>query len=432
MKKAQALLFGICLLSGIQAQTPQLPTNEHCKVSTTNQSNDPVLIKEREDLEDFTQVFSSKAMPGGNCYVIPVVFHVYGTTQGGMPVNDAIIIDALDKVNMDFHGQNPDFGTVHNSFLGIRGTMADVIFKLAEKDPGGNPTTGIIYHPIAAGFANGSGYDAAIQADAWDNYMYMNVYVMNDLFDDAVTTNSGYAYYPSTSMSNNNLARVVYNGAYLGINCTWEPEFASTLSHEFGHWLNLIHTFDGGCVAPNDNVADTPPCDYLGAPYACHPSASANSPLNCTSNLINAENYMDYCGAGGCYKMFTTGQTARMYAALQVASRQPLWQLSNLTATGLSYLCGIGFNSLADDQKMRLYPNPGDGIFSIEWKDQTPLKKGTVVEVMNTIGQVIFSKIIGEDGSEKLLLDISENPGGIYFVNIYDEGGKQTLKLIKK
>lgn len=426
MKKTLQIIIATVVFVSINAysQSQQLP-NDHCKVTSTG-ITDPELQKEQEELEKFMADFIAKNEMGGNCYVIPVVFHVYGTTQGGMPVNDAIIIDAMNKLNIDFHGLNPDYGTVHNNFLSIRDIMPDVTFALAEKDPSGNPTTGIVYHPVAAGFANGSGYDAAIQADAWDNYKYMNIYIQNDLFNDGITNNSGYAYYPSTSMSNNNTARIVYNGAYLGVNCTWEPEFASTLTHEYGHWLNLIHTFDGGCVAPNDQVADTPPCDYLGSSYPCHASASSNAPLNCTSQLINAENYMDYSGATGCYKMFTQGQVQRMYAALSHPSRQPLWQTSNLIATGLDYLCSSSGVLSYGTKNFKIAPNPSTGNFTI-----IPAFNAEILDelfVTNSVGLQVYSQQVTSSGN--INIDISTQPRGIYFLHLIQKNNLYTYKLV--
>jgi hypothetical protein len=409
----------------LQAQTPPLPNNTSCKVSSTTQPTDSISLTEREELESFTAqyVASNNLVP--DCYVIPVVFHVYGTIQGGMPVNNAIIIDAVDKLNLDFHGLNADYGSVHNSFQSIRSTMPDVVFALAQKDPNGAATTGIVYHPVAAGYANGSGYDAAIAADAWDNYKYMNIYIMNDLFNDGVTNNSGYAYYPSTTMSNNNTARIVYNGAYLGINCTWEPEFASTLTHEYGHWLNLIHTFDGGCMPPNDQVNDTPPCDFLGASYPCHPNSASNSPLNCNSDLINAENYMDYSGASGCYKMFTQGQVARMYAALQHPTRQPLWQMSNLIATGLDHLCSNSGTAKYDDWGVNLYPNPSTGKFNITFNN--PMGHPFSVIITSLIGQVVHVDYITHATAS---IDLTGYPPGMYWVQIKNEQTYHTYKII--
>ena len=46
---------------------------------------------------------------------------------------------------------------------------------------------------------------------AWDNHKYMNVYIMNDLYGDGVTNNSGVSWYPDIEMTDENLARVVYN-----------------------------------------------------------------------------------------------------------------------------------------------------------------------------------------------------------------------------
>ena len=258
-------------------------------------------------------------------YTIPVVFHVYGTTHNGNSVTLDKIETALEKLNEDFNGLNPDYNTVDPMFLNIRGTI-DIEFKLAKLDPNGGCTSGVIFYDEKSGYGNGSGYDAQIQADAWDNYKYMNVYIQNDLYNDGSTTNSGVAWYPNSWMSDNNLARVVYNGAYLHGNTN--DEFASVLTHEFGHWLNLVHTFDGGCTG-TDFVADTPPEDG-------NHSLGCTAGTNCSGDYVNYENYMGYNGASGCYKMFTQGQIDRMLVALTHPTRQPLWQASNLDDTGVN------------------------------------------------------------------------------------------------
>lgn len=264
---------------------------------------------------------------------IPVVFHVYGTDFAGKTVDEQTIATALEKVNDDFNGLNPDFDTVDPFFLDRRG-ISNIYFKLAQKDPNGNPTSGVVFHPEKNGYGNRSS-DADVAADAWDNYKYCNVYIQLDLYDNNQLNNSGVAWYPDVSMSNSNTARIVFNGRYLHGNT--DDEFASTLSHEFGHWLNLIHTFEGGCSRRNinncnttgDKVCDTPQNKYtnrMGCDYAR---------TNCVKEKINLENYMDYVGASGCYKMFTQGQVDRMDAALQHAARYDLWQSSNHTNTGI-------------------------------------------------------------------------------------------------
>ncbi|CAM1368060.1 conserved exported protein of unknown function [Tenacibaculum soleae] len=261
-------------------------------------------------------------------YTIPVVFHVYGDIQHGKTVTTDKIKVALQKLNDDFQGLNPDFNTV-DSYFNARKSTLNVEFKLAKLDPYGNCTEGVVYYPEKSGYGNGGGYDSQIANDAWDNYKYMNVYIQGDLYADGSSTNSGVAWYPNTSMSNSNTARVVYNGQYLHGNTG--DEFASVLTHEFGHFLNLIHTFDGGCTYPNDEVNDTPPEGASTTGTSCAPST------NCEGNYINYENYMGYNGAAyGCYKMFTVGQTNRMLAALQHPARQSLWQSQNLIDTGVN------------------------------------------------------------------------------------------------
>jgi hypothetical protein len=296
-----------------------------CNTSEANDfyfNNNPEAKKRREE---FNKSISNKNLffqknNSETAFVIPVVFHVYGTDFNGKGVDDALIQQAIADVNKDFQGLNDDFNNVNELFLDKRGTL-NITFKLAQIDPSGEATTGINYYEEASGYGNSS----QIILNAWDNYKYMNVYIQNDLYDDGKTNNSGVAWFPDTEMSDNNTARVVYNGAYLATNT--HKEFASTLTHEFGHWLNLYHTFRGGCDG-TDEVDDTPREDGEHN-NSCTPGT------NCDDEYVNFENYMGYNGAKGCYKMFTQGQIDRMLATLEHPARKPLWQEENLVATGL-------------------------------------------------------------------------------------------------
>ncbi|MDZ4666238.1 MAG: zinc-dependent metalloprotease [Bacteroidota bacterium] len=380
--------------------------------------NDTKAKLQNDEFEKFTQNYIQTAQKSNTtgCYVIPVVFHVYGTTQSGKPINNSVINFALAAMNLDFHGLNSDFNSVHQLFQSSKGSMPDVTFALALLDPNGNTTTGVVYHPVAAGFGNSSGYDTQIAADAWDNFKYMNIYIQNDLYDDAVFTNSGIAWYPNTTMSNNKTARIVYNGAYLGANTS--TEFASVLTHEYGHWLNLLHTFSGGCTMPNDNVADTPECDYSSLNYTCHATPTDTYPANCNSITVNAENYMDYSGAYGCYKMFSIGQVARMYTALQHPSRISLWQPSNLVATGLSQLCSsTGIITLSSNQfNVNVYPNTAGDLLTI-------LSSEVSVETNYTITDQLGRTVLyGKLNSTHQNINVTHLVPAIYYFNVQEKG----------
>lgn len=365
---------------------------------------------EFERLEKLTEEFiKTNKITEDKEYIIPVVFHVFGTDFAGKEVNLDIIKSALNHTNNDFNGLNKDYETSDPNFDEVKSKLK-IRFELAKIDPDGNPTNGVTFHDPVAGLANdNSNINAIVSNVSWDNFSYMNVFITLDLFGDGVEVKTGYAFHPNNSMSNSGLARVVYNGRYLLGNTN--DKNASILTHEFGHWLNLFHTFEGGCTYPNDYVDDTPPVDKSG--MGC-------PAINCENNPINAENFMDYNPQ--CYSMFTSGQIDRMKAALEFDSRKTLWQEDNLIKVGLDV------NNSVDlyENDVVVFPNPvTNGEFNINNYNNNLIIDE--ISLYDMLGNNIASY-----KSVNLLktIDVSKLESGVYVVRMNSNYGIITKKLL--
>ena len=118
----------------------------------------------------------------------------------------------------------------------------------------------------------------------------------------------GWAYYPSiTDTNQTHLDGIVIDWRTVpGASDAYEGRFdlGETLTHEAGHWLNLAHTFQGGCKEPGDFVDDTP---AQATPTSGCPAGKDTCPAPGTDPI---HNYMDY-SFDSCYTEFTPGQVQR-------------------------------------------------------------------------------------------------------------------------
>lgn len=85
-------------------------------------------------------------------------------------------------------------------------------------------------------------------------------------------------------------------------------------------------------------------------------------------------------------------------------------------ATGL-----VGDSELKNN--ILIYPNPTNGIFSVDWNQDI-----SGIEIYTILGKKIYSAA-PLDHSNQLIINLSEQPSGIYFVNLFSAKGNTIKKL---
>tara|TARA_R110002050_G_scaffold41242_1_gene100032 strand:- start:21847 stop:24234 length:2388 start_codon:yes stop_codon:yes gene_type:complete len=320
----------------VSAQTNwcgEVPMTEKFKLEHPEKVQE--IIRATEQLE---QEYSNyKSERGARAVkVIPVVFHVIHT-GGTENISDAQILDQMRILNEDYNQANADLADVVPSFVGVIGNMG-IEFRLAQKDPSGNATSGI--DRIVSNQTTNGG-DAA-KLNPWPRSKYLNIWVVKEWNSSIPNGVLAYAYLPGDVVNSPTVDGLIVKSQYVGSIGTGLPIYARTLTHEIGHFLNLWHTWgdsnnpgsSGNCNG-DDQVLDTPNC--IGT-FSCNTSATS------CGSLDNVQNHMDYAD---CTVMFTAGQGTRMNAALSssVSQRNNLSTPSNLTATGVNQLTSAAFTA---------------------------------------------------------------------------------------
>jgi PKD repeat protein len=240
---------------------------------------------------------------------IPVVFHIlYNVNNSSQNISTARILEQINVLNDDFSASNSDISNVPSAFQSLIGD-AGIQFCLAQQDPNGNATSGIIRKSTSVtSFStnNAIKFDSQGGSDAWPRDEYLNIWVGN-LSGNLL----GYAQFPGGSASTDGV--VLLNASVGGPNETGTAsnyDIGRTATHEVGHWLNLYHIW-GDSFCGNDQVADTPTQQTSNGGCPSFPNVTCSNGPNGDMYM----NYMDYV-YDACMIMFSAGQATRMNALL--------------------------------------------------------------------------------------------------------------------
>ena len=295
-------------VSSLMAQsnaTRNCGTMEHLK---SQQLLDPTLKSKMDLIEAQTANFVNNANLNKSTaavVIIPVVFHVIYATSAEN-ITDAKCIEQLNQLNLDFAKLNRDTNLIPVVFRNFA-SDTKIQFCLAQRDPNGAATTGIIHKATTItsfNFDDKVKYATSGGDNAWPASSYLNIWSCN-LGGGLL----GYAQFPGGANATDGVV-ILYSsiGSNNSPGTATPYHLGRTATHEIGHWLNLRHIW-GDANCGDDLVNDTPTQQTSNSGCPAFPHITCSNGTNGDMYM----NYMDYTN-DACMNMFTSGQTTRMNA----------------------------------------------------------------------------------------------------------------------
>lgn len=307
----RSLGFALLLLSltfSVNAQ--RLTCTTHSMTDAELLSSAEARANREQFLREIAEIDGERV---GGVKVIPTVVHVIHN-YGSENLSKSTILSALESVNEELLAQNGNLSTIVSPFDDIIGNPGFEL-RLAKIDVNGNCTDGITRTVSNLTYAANEDIKDLVNWNTGSR-RYLQVWLVNTMESGS----GGYTYLPGT-------VNAYRNGIILR-----SAQLQSSLAHEFGHWMNLSHTW--GPTNENaepsncnwdDGINDTP--NTIGSEQECN-----TNQMTCGS-LDNVQNHMDY---STCGRMFTEGQANAMQNASNSSTggRNSYYTTSNRNATG--------------------------------------------------------------------------------------------------
>ena len=193
---------------------------------------DPQLADRMADIETFTNNYISSHTGQEKAIItIPVVFHIVYNTSA-QNISDAVIFAQLDQLNKDFARLNSDAGNTPAAFQGLAANT-QIQFCLAQRDPNGAATTGIIRKSTTVtSFSSNDAvkFTANGGDNAWNSSQYLNIWSCN-LGSGLL----GYAQFPGGSAATDGVVCLFSTFGSLTLPGTSAPyNYGRTMTHEVG------------------------------------------------------------------------------------------------------------------------------------------------------------------------------------------------------
>ena len=352
--------------------------------------------------------------------IIPVVVHLLYNTSA-QNISDEQILSQIAALNSDFRMQNSDKAFTP-AFFSSKAADTRIQFCLAQVDPTGKPTSGIIRKKTAKAYFmgdDGMKFTNAGGDDIWDPKQYLNIWVCS-MFGRSL----GYATLPGTPIDKDG---VVINYDVFGTTANVASPFnkGRTTTHEVAHWLGLKHIW-GDAQCGSDDIDDTPPQKSYNFKCPVFPTISDCSEDEKGDMFMN---FMDLTD-DACMNMFTHGQKTRMRAIFAKNNYRNSFLGVSVCDSTLSIGGPTTRDSVTTEKpkpSVSVYPNPVHSFTTVLSENEYSLNGKTAI-IFNMQGKILYKQ---KFQSEKVQINLSFLSAGVYYLQVGDGVDKKMHRLIK-